>query len=302
MWEVRTQLPESFSEIATAELDGKIYVIGGYPGTRVYVDTVQVYDSATDSWSYTTPVPQPLHHTVAASAGGRLYVIGGEISATGLANQGIFINNLYEYDPSTATWTEKAPMPTARSGGTAGVIDGKIYVAGGRPPGGADFAVYDPATDQWTVLPNLPTQRNHLASGVIGGNLYVVGGRFGGGVGSEMTDIVEIYDPATNTWTRGTPLLEPRAGLNGITVRGCLYTFGGEGNDSNPLGIFPNVEVYNPLTDAWIPLEPIPVPVHGVTGAAYINGYIHLAGGGISRGGNSGATIHQVFPAALTCE
>jgi len=302
MWETRTQLPESFSEIAVGELNGKIYVIGGYPGTRVYVNTVQVYDPATDDWSYTTPVPQPLHHTMAASSGGKLYVIGGEISPTGLANQGVFINNVYEYDPATATWTEKTPMPTARSGGTASVIDGKIYVAGGRPPGGADFAVYDPATDTWTVLPNMPTQRNHLASGVIGGKMYVAGGRFGGGVGSEMTDIMEIYDPATNTWTRGTPLLEPRAGLNGIAVRGCLYTFGGEGNDPHPLGIFPNVEVYNSVTDAWIPLESIPVPVHGVTGSAYVNGNVHLPGGGISRGGNSGATIHQVFPAALTCE
>ncbi|MFN9895353.1 MAG: kelch-like protein, partial [Acidobacteriota bacterium] len=38
-------------------------------------------------------------------------------------------------------------MPTARSGGAAAVLDGKIYVAGGRPPRGTDFAVYDPAAN-----------------------------------------------------------------------------------------------------------------------------------------------------------
>ena len=39
-------------------------------------------------------------------------------------------------------------MPTMRGGGVAAVVDGRIYVAGGRPPGGHDFAVYDPKADK----------------------------------------------------------------------------------------------------------------------------------------------------------
>jgi hypothetical protein len=42
--------------------------------------------------------------------------------------------------------------------------------------------------------------------------------------------------------------------------------------------------------------------VHGVTGAAYLDGWIHLPGGGVARGGNSGSTIHQVFRAVVSCE
>ena len=302
IWSERAPLLDPNSETAVAELDGRIYVIGGYPSTRVYVNTVQVYDAATDTWSYTTPVPQPLHHTMAAAAHGKLYVVGGEISATGVANQGIYIANVYEYDPATATWTEKAPMPTARSAGATGVIDGKIYVAGGRPPRGHDFAVYDPLADAWTVLPDLPTQRNHLAAGAVGGRLYVVGGRFGGGVGSEMTGVVEVYDPSTNSWTAAAPLAVPRGGVNGIAARGCFYAFGGEGNDADPRGVFAENEVYDPRSDTWQSLEPIPTPVHGVTGAAYLDGWIHLPGGGVARGGNSGSTIHQVFRAVVGCE
>ena len=41
-------------------------------------------------------------------------------------------------------------------GGAAVVIDRKIYVAGGRPPRGADFAMYDPEQDRWTTLPDCP--------------------------------------------------------------------------------------------------------------------------------------------------
>jgi N-acetylneuraminic acid mutarotase len=301
VWAARAPLPQTNSEIAVAELAGKIYVIGGYPSTRKYVSTVQVYDVRADSWEIGVPLPQPMHHTMAASANGLLYVIGGEISQSGFADRGIFLDTVYAFDPTSATWTQKASMPTSRSGGGAAVVDGKIYVAGGRPPAGHHFAVYDPAQDSWTTLPDLPTQRNHLAVVGLGGKVYVVGGRFGGSVGSEMTDVVEVYDPASGAWSRVASLPAPRAGLNGVEARGCLYAFGGEGNDADPRGIFPQHEVYDPRDDSWRALEPIPTPVHGVTGSAFVDGWIHLPGGGVSRGGNSGSTLHQVYRPALDC-
>ena len=96
-------------------------------------------------------------------------------------------------------------------------------------------------------------------------------------------------------------LPRPRAGVNGIAAAGCFYVFGGEGNDTHPQGVFPDVDVYDPASDTWRALAPLPVPVHGVTGAAFLDGWIHLPGGGTARGGNSGSTIHQVFRVAETC-
>ena len=54
-WGQRAALVESNSEMAVAPLDGKIYIVGGYPSTRITVNTVQVYDIKSDSWSLTTP-------------------------------------------------------------------------------------------------------------------------------------------------------------------------------------------------------------------------------------------------------
>ena len=64
-------MPVANSEIAVAELAGKIYVIGGYPWDRKTVATVQMYDSATDKWQSVAPLPVPLNHVMAASANGR---------------------------------------------------------------------------------------------------------------------------------------------------------------------------------------------------------------------------------------
>jgi len=36
----------------------------------------------------------------------------------------------------------------------------------------------------------------------------------------------------------------------------------------------------------------MPIAVHGVTGPAFINGYIHLSGCGTAQGGSSGSTCH----------
>src|SRR5436309_3289426 len=108
IWGERAPLLDPDSETAIAELNGIIYVLGGYPSTRVYVDTVQAYDSPPDTWSYRASLPMPMHHTMAKSVNGKVYAIGGEFSLSGLADRGIFLNTVFEYDPVADTWTDKA--------------------------------------------------------------------------------------------------------------------------------------------------------------------------------------------------
>ena len=301
-WSERSPLLLPRSETSIAQVDGRIYVMGGYPGTRVTADEVQVYDSQTDSWAFGPPLPLPLHHTMAAAVDGRLYLIGGE-AGNPTPTESVFQDRVFQLDEQAESWLPRASMPTPRSGGGAGVIDGKIYVAGGRPPHGNDFAVYDPRADQWTALPDLPTQRNHLAMAAISGRLYVAGGRFGGGVGSEMTDGLEIYDPATNSWTKGAPMLAPRAGVASVAANGCLYVVGGEGNDDDPRGVFDRNELYDPGTNSWGSLQPLPLPIHGLTGGAYLDGWIYIPGGATRRGvsGPDVTVKLQVFRADQTC-
>jgi N-acetylneuraminic acid mutarotase len=280
--------------MAVAELGGKIYVLGGYPANRVTVTTVQVYDVATDSWTLGPPLPGPVNHTTAVSANGKLYVLGGQSSAAG---GGPFVDSVFELDPALGEWVLKAPMPRARGGGAAAVVDGLIYMVGGRPPHGQDFAVYDPTADTWTVLPDLPTGRNHIAAGAIEGKIYVVGGRFGSGFSSDMTDLVEVFDPAASSWSTEAPMPTIRGGINAAVMNGCLHIFGGEGAN----GMFNQHEVYDPVTDTWLSLPPMATAVHGVTGSAVIGEWIYLPGGGTAVGGSSGSTIHQLVRTEIVC-
>ena len=294
-WGLRASLIEPNSELALTESNGKLYLLGGYPASRQTARTVQVYDIASDRWELGPPLPQPNNHGMAASVNGKIYLIGGQTSD--VSDQG-YVDTVYELDPATGVWVTKAPMPTARGAGVAVVLDGKIYVAGGRPPRGNDFAVYDPATDSWEPLPNLPTQRNHLTGAAINGRIHIVGGRLGHGLFPQMTTAHEVFDPQTRTWTTAAPMLRTRSGMNGIMARGCFHVWGGEG----PAGMFADHDYYDPRTNQWSRLLDMPIPVHGVYGSAFVDDLIWVAGGGTNIGGIHGSTHNQVFRPAVSCE
>jgi N-acetylneuraminic acid mutarotase len=296
----RSALLEANSEMAVAEVGGKIYVLGGYPASRTVQTTVQVYDIATNAWSMGPRLPEPLHHPVAVGVAGKIYSLGGQ--RTGDTNH----NRVLVYDPAgTGTWVDLAPMPTPRGAGAAAVIDDKIYVVGGRPPAGNAFEVYDISENQWTPLADLPgpTNRNHIAATAIGGKIYVAGGRHtGGSFADPMTDSLDIFDPAGG-WTTGARMPRPRGGLNGIAAFGCFFTWGGEGgNIGEPNNVFPDHDVYNPITSMWTSLPDLPTPIHGVTGAAFVDGLIYMPGGGTEQGGSSGTTLFQVYRPETRCE
>ncbi len=297
-WGLRAQMSEPVSELALAESNAKLYLLGGYPASRQTVRTVQIYDIASDGWALGPQLPQPNNHGMAASVNGKVYLVGGQTLADDPPGSPSYVSTVYELDPAAGTWVAKAPMPMARSSGVAVVHDGKIYVAGGRPPREQDFAVYDPATDSWEVLPILPTPRNHMTGAAINGRIHVVGGRQGLGLGVSMTTVHEVFDPQSRTWTTAAPMLRARSGMNGVMARGCFHVWGGEG----PGGMFPDHDYYDPRTDKWTRIRDLPIPVHGVVGSAFVDGQIWVTGGGTSIGGSSGSLLNQVFRPTVSCD
>ncbi len=189
-------------------------------------------------------------------------------------------------------------MPTRRSAGVAVVHNELIYVAGGRPPRGNDFAVYDTRADRWEVLPNLPSPRNHIAGATINGRIHVIGGRLGGGFRSDQSAAHEVFDPVTKQWGGAAPMLRPRSGINGVLANGCLHAWGGKSS----AGMFADHDYYDPRSDGWTKLPDMPLPVHGVTGSAVVDGLIHVPGGGTDVGGSSGSLHNQVYRPAVSCK
>ena len=172
-WEQRAPVPTPRSEVAVAEVLGKIYVIGGFDDSGNPTASVEVYDPATDRWRQVAALPQPRHHAAAIGLEGKLYVVGG--FEVGFSDPR---DDLFVYDPESNTWDEKSPMPTARGALAATAVGGRIYAIAGVLGAGAANSdaveVYEPLSDSWTGAAPIPTPRDHLAVGVVDGKIYAV--------------------------------------------------------------------------------------------------------------------------------
>jgi N-acetylneuraminic acid mutarotase len=62
-------------------LNGRLYVMGGYDGIDV-VNTVEVYDPATNRWSTVTGMPIARWSAGAGAINGKIYAAGGFLRGT----------------------------------------------------------------------------------------------------------------------------------------------------------------------------------------------------------------------------
>ncbi len=298
-WRTAAPMPTKRTEVAAAALDGKIYVIGGFEKPSLgnvlnfaITQSVEMYDPATDRWSSKAPLPVGLHHVGIGVSGGRLYVIGGYSQSTfSVWNP---VATVYVYDPAADSWTERAPMPTARGALSVTEHEGKLYAIGGydRKANNGQVEVYDPVRNVWTTAASLPTPRDHLATATVAGKIYAIGGRVNGDYSRNLA-ITERYDPAPDRWTRVSDLPTARSGITAATVEGKIYVFGGEG----AVGTFNENEAYDPVRDTWQRLAPMPTARHGL-GSAVVQGRIYVISGGPTPGG-SFSDLNEFFATPL---
>ncbi|MBI4027689.1 MAG: HYR domain-containing protein, partial [Verrucomicrobia bacterium] len=184
-WTILRSLPTGRGGLGAAVVGDKIYVIGGRQGGAPFsgapLNTVEIYDIATDTWSTGAPMPTARGDVYSVAAiGTKIYVAGGNLgffSSTSL-------DVLEIYDTVSNTWTTGPSMPTARSNATAASCGGKFHVIGGlnqmfSSPFSTNEA-FDPVSGTWATEASMPTPRSELGSAVIGNVIYVEGGGFFG--------------------------------------------------------------------------------------------------------------------------
>jgi len=154
---------------------------------------------------------------------------------------------LWEYDPSINTWTQKASCGAGQHNAIGFVIANKGYI--GAIGTTNQCWEYDPSINVWTQKANFGGGvREHAAGFAIGPKGYIGTGRDGS---SNYNDFWE-YDPSTNTWTPKTNFPGgPREYAAGFSIgsKGYMGT-GGSGSA--------DWWQYNPATDTWTAMANIP--------------------------------------------
>lgn len=135
-------LPNPRNHLGSAVLNGKLYIVGGQheqDGDLTAQDDVHSFDPATGVWTKVTDLPDinevPANLTpgkghIAGSTFAyedQIFVLGGEYE-----HMGPYSKAVLAYNPSTNVWTRYSDMPTVRSSGIAGIVNGTLYYSTGR--------------------------------------------------------------------------------------------------------------------------------------------------------------------------
>ncbi|KAI9928176.1 hypothetical protein ASPWEDRAFT_449405 [Aspergillus wentii DTO 134E9] len=259
-----------------------VYIFGGELRPREprdnHVHTLSLKDKTSPrTINLATPhVPSPRVGTASTTLNGKIYLFSGR---GGIAMAPIEENGaVWEFDPSTSTWTLLLPeeptpssstdcTPVARSYHcmTSNGTD-TLYVHAGCPESGrlCDLWAFRVSNRQWTQLASAPDPaRGGTSITFANGNLYRMNGFDGN---TEQGGKIDIYDVETNDWSslaftpdgKNGPVPRSVGTLLPMHVKGdlLLLTLFGEGNPSS-LGhqgagkMLGDVWAFNVSTGKW---------------------------------------------------
>jgi len=155
-------------------------------------------------------------------------------------------SSVERWNPATNAWSYVAPMSVGRdfSGSVFGG-DGLLYAIAGET--GKSCETYNPATNFWSPIEDLPQLRAGVSAATDGeGRVYAIGG--GPALGSP-TKTVWRYE--SGHWLSVKDMNTARHTFGTATdAQGRIYAIGGAYTNT--------VERYDPSTDTWYDLAPLP--------------------------------------------
>lgn len=228
------------------EHEGILYVLGGYSGMpHAYSAKDQhgellAYDAtapADRQWTVVGKVPPVQGAALVSHPRGLVRVGGMRALNPTMATQSELVSTdvVQRFDVAQGTWTNLPALPEGRSSHDAVVIDDILYVVGGwkldhEATDGAwpaeMFALDLSKEDaQWSRTPT-PFARRALAVATVGGKLYALGGM---GSDRELSQRVEVYDPATEAWSRAPDFPGQGFGMAAVGAAGAVFASGADG-------------------------------------------------------------------------
>lgn len=127
------------------------------------------------------------HRGLGISIGNKGYIGTGHYNGAG---PNIVLDDWWEFDPSSNSWSQKANVPTPTYGSIGWGTATKGYVGAGFIGGGI-YHVYDPATNSWSNTSSCPISASDRTCFMVNGKGYVL----------SSTQMAE-YDPANDNWTQ----------------------------------------------------------------------------------------------------
>jgi N-acetylneuraminic acid mutarotase len=201
-------------------------------------DSSEVYDPATGEWTGQTRLPW-------RGTWVRALVRLGETDALAIGgydsgDTGVFTDVGFVYGAASNRWTQ-ADFPYVFEPSFITLPDGDVLAVGGSGGGDCcrgiasvkDVYRFDHETLKWREVSPLPTPREAIALALLpDGRVLAAGGVRvrASDTGDDETPVkvTELYDPATDVWSKGPNLLKPGGGAIAVVLAdGDVLLLGG---------------------------------------------------------------------------
>jgi N-acetylneuraminic acid mutarotase len=143
-WTVLAKMNVARCDFACAEVNGVIYVAGGFGPNGDNLSSVEVYDPKQNKWTLVESLRRPRWGCFGCSLEGKLYVMGGRSSFT--IGNSRFVD---VYDPNNHVWSEVrngCVMVTAHA-----VLGEKLFCVEWKNQRG--LVIFNPADNSWQKIP-----------------------------------------------------------------------------------------------------------------------------------------------------
>ena len=284
-WQELPAMPVEKWEPGTVVLDGKLYLFGGYTEGVRSSKVANVFDPRDGSWTRIQDLPSAITHMNMVLDGRTVWFAGGFKDGY----RGHTIAEVWSYDVDLDRYTAAPLLPAPRGGGGLALVGRELHYLGGveadRDTDSPDHWVLDldewaAGSAQWTNAAPMPVPRNQFSCVTLGGKIYAIGGQFHHD--SEQLDQarVDVYDPATDTWSAGPPLPKGHSHAEGSTFLhdGRIYMAGGHTTaPGESKQVDPDILALAPGGE-WEVVGTLPMPLSSPA-AAIIDGRFYVAGG-----------------------
>jgi N-acetylneuraminic acid mutarotase len=194
-WQLVAPMLTPRGNLGAAAVGNRIYAFGGFDTPDTGTDLAERFDRSANQWEQIRRLPVATIGPGVAALGGRIFVVGG-------GTNDATVTSVHVYNPQTDTFSEAAPMPTARQLLKATELGGRLYAIGGVNDTGflATVERYTPATDTWETVTPMSTPRGNPGMVSAAGRIFVVGGASDVSGSVVPLQSSEVFDPNTNTW------------------------------------------------------------------------------------------------------
>lgn len=248
--------------LAVAAVDQKLVMMGGIDTNRELSSEVNIYDTASGTWSTGPEFPGPGFGMAAAALGGAVYASGMD---------GV----LRRWQPGQEAWTDAATLAYPRffhrlvptESGTLLAMGGIRDMASGTRVASVEELAIEPTQGETTwlsyTLPSPMQSKNRQGVGLLGDSLFFFGGNKSLGqhdFGPEFF-VAEGHalDLVSLAWRPIAPYPEHRQTMSVFaTDWGQLVSVGGFGHDGEVARTHPEIYAYHPKKDEWRAIGTLP--------------------------------------------